>query len=70
MLLFLASVAAILGVPLCGALLGFLQLAWYRWRKTPEDDIPFFLILVFRGMLVLMGLIVVAAVASHVVAGR
>ncbi len=69
MLLFLASIAAVFGVPLGGALLGFVQLAWYRWRKTPEDDIPFFLILVFRGMLVLMGLVAVAAVASHVVAG-
>jgi hypothetical protein len=70
MLLVLASLAAIFGIPLGGALIGWLQLVWYRWRKTPEDDIPFFLILVFRGMLVLMGLIAVATVTSHVVAGR
>jgi hypothetical protein len=64
----LATLAAIIGMPLLGIVLGLVQLWWYRLRKTPEDDIPFFLALVIRGMLVLLALIAVGAIASHLAA--
>ena len=70
MLLFLATFAALFGLPLLGIILGFLQLGWYRWRKTPADDVPFFGILMFRGMLVGLAVIAIGAIASHLLAPR
>ncbi len=63
--LLIATTAAIFGLPLLGILVGLIQLGWYRLRKTPEDDIPFFGILVLRGMILGLALIAVGAVASH-----
>ena len=65
MALLLATAAAIFGLPLLGILVGLLQLGWYRLRKTPEDDIPFFGFLVLRGMIAGLALIAVAAILSH-----
>ncbi len=65
MALLLATAAAIFGLPLLGILVGLLQLGWYRLRKTPEDDIPFFGYLVLRGMIAGLALIAVAAILSH-----
>jgi hypothetical protein len=70
MMLFLATFAALFALPILGIMLGYIQLGWYRWRKTPADDVPFFGILMFRGMLVGMALIAVGTIASHVAAGR
>ena len=70
MALFLATFAALFGLPILGIILGYLQLGWYRLRKTPADDVPFFGILMFRGMLVGMALIAIGAIASHLHAGR
>jgi ABC-type xylose transport system permease subunit len=70
MLLFLATFAALFALPLLGVVLGYLQLGWYRWRKTPADDVPFFGILMFRGMLVGMALIAIGTIASHLAAAR
>ena len=64
----LAILAAVIGMPLLGILLGLAQVAWYRMRKTPEDDIPFFLALVIRGMLVVLAVITVGAIVSHLAA--
>jgi hypothetical protein len=66
MALLLATLAALFGLPLLGALLGWIQVGWYRLRKTPPDDIPFFPFLVFRGMLVLLALIAAGTVTAHV----
>ena len=70
MLLFIATFAALFALPILGIILGYIQLGWYRWRKTPADDVPFFGILMFRGMLVGMALIAIGTITSHVVAGR
>lgn len=70
MALLLATLAALFGLPLLGILLGWVQLGWYRLRKTPPDDIPFFPFLMFRGVLVGFALVAVATIASHVIAGR
>ncbi len=70
MLLVIATLAVLFGLPLLGILLGMIQLGWYRLRETPADDVPPFLILVFRGMLVLLALITAGTIASHVAAGR
>ena len=66
----LAILAAVIGMPLLALTLGWVQVLWYRLRKTPEDDIPFFLALVFRGMLVVLAIITVGAIASHVLARK
>ena len=70
MALVLATLAALFGLPLLGVLAGLLQLGWYRWRKTPADDVPFFPFLMFRGMLVGLALIAVATVSAHLLAPR
>jgi len=64
----LAILAAVIGMPVLGIILGWVQVAWYRMRKTPEDDIPFFLALVIRGLLVVLAVITVGAIASHLAA--
>ena len=68
--LFLATFAALFGLPLLGVAMALVQLAWYRWRRTPADDVPFFLFLVFRGMLVGLALIAVGAISAHFLAPR
>jgi hypothetical protein len=70
MLLFIATFAALFGLPILGIILGYIQLGWYRWRKTPADDVPFFGILMFRGMLVGLAVIAIGAIVSHVLAPR
>ena len=68
-MLLLAVVAAVIGLPLFGALIGFVQLAVYRVLvrrgALPEDDVPFFGLLLMRGMVLGMVLIAGMAVASR-----
>ena len=68
--LFIATFLALFGLPLLGILAALVQLAWYRWRKTPAEDVPYFLILVFRGMLVGLALIAMGTIAAHLLAPR
>lgn len=63
----LAVFAAILGLPLLGILTGMAQLGYYRLRHTPADDIPPFLILMLRGMILGLALIAIGTVTSHIV---
>ena len=70
MLLLIATAAAIFGLPILGILTGFAQLGWYRFRKTPADDIPFFGFLVLRGMIEGLAIIAVCAIISHLPAAK
>jgi hypothetical protein len=68
--LVLASLAAIIALPLFGALLGAVQAAWYRRQvaagRMTEDDVPFFGILMLRGMLVGFVLVAIAAINANI----
>ena len=65
-----ASLLAILGLPIFGIVLGMLQQRWYAARlkagKISEDDVPFFGILLLRGMLAGFVLIGAAAIAANI----
>jgi len=65
-----ASLLAILGVPLVGIALGLVQQAWYNARlqagKVTEDDVPFFGILMLRGMVVAFAVLAALAIAANV----
>ncbi len=65
----MSAILALFGVivllPMLGIALGLVQLGWYRWCKTPADDVPFFLILMLRGMIVCLAVVAAGAVASH-----
>ena len=68
MLLLLMTVAAILTLPIIGAVAGWVQLQFYRQKIAKglitADDVPFFGILMFRGML--FGFVVLALLAIAV----
>lgn len=61
-------ILAMLAVPGLGLLLALGQQSWYRWQlargRVTEDDVPFFGILLLRGMMITlvlgMGLAVLA----------
>ncbi len=67
--LILASIATFLAVPVLGALLGLVQVAYYRSRvragTITADEVPFFGALLLRGMMVVMALGVCAAIAAN-----
>ena len=67
--LVLATLAALIGLPALGMFAGFVQLAWYRLRRTPADDIPFFGFLVLRGMIVGLGVLVGLAILTNALSG-
>ncbi len=65
-----ASLLAIIGLPLFGIFLGWLQQRWYTAQvkagKMTEDDVPFFGILLLRGMLVGFAVLALGAIASNI----
>ena len=65
-----AFFAAILVLPVLAIGLGLVQLGWYRLRRTPADDVPFFLILMLRGMIVGLAMVAAGAVASHFISRK
>jgi hypothetical protein len=69
----IATVAAFLLVPVFGAVFGSVLLAWYRWRvrlgKMKAEDIPFFGVLLLRGMILTFALIAIAGIAANIHAG-
>lgn len=69
-----ATVGAVLLVPVLGALLGALQLAYYRARvragRMKEDEIPFFGALLLRGMVAVFAVIALIGIAVNVAAPR
>jgi hypothetical protein len=64
-----ASLLAVIGLPVFGIVLGLLQQAWYRRQvragRLPEDEVPFFGLLLLRGMLVGFALLAVAAIVAN-----
>ena len=72
-MLIAATLAAFLGLPIAGAVLGGLQLLWFRFRvrtgKMKEEDIPFFGALLLRSMVVLIVLVIVGAIIANINAG-
>ena len=69
----LPTLAAVIALPLSGIILGLVQHAWYRRRVAAgtltEDDVPFFGLLLLRGMLVGMVVVGSGAIAVHAVTG-
>ncbi len=69
----LPTIAAVIALPLCGIILGLVQHAWYRRRvatgSLTEDDVPFFGLLLLRGMLVGMVFVGGGAIAVHALTG-
>jgi hypothetical protein len=72
-MLIAATLAAFLGLPIIGAVLGGLQLVYYRFRvragKMKEEDIPFFGALLLRSMVFLIVLVIVGAIIANINAG-
>ncbi len=71
--LIIASIAAVLCVPVLGAALGLAQSSYYRARvrrgAMPADQVPFFGVLLMRGMILVFCLIAVGAIASTIAGG-
>jgi hypothetical protein len=71
--LVLATIAAVLMVPILGAVLGALQLAWYRSRvrrgSLQGDQVPFFGVLLLRGMMMVFALIALGAILVNLQRG-
>ncbi len=69
----IATICTFLAVPILGALLGLAQLGIYRALvragKMTTEQIPFFGALLFRGMMLVMALGVVAAIAANIAGG-
>jgi uncharacterized membrane protein YqjE len=65
-----ASLLAIIGVPLVGIVLGLVQQRWYDARlkagKVTEDDVPFFGILMLRGMVVAFAVLAALAIMANI----
>lgn len=65
-----ATLLALVGLPLFGVLVGFLQQRWYQARlkagAISEDDIPFFGILMLRGMLGGFVVLAVLAISANI----
>jgi hypothetical protein len=68
--LILATIVAVLMVPISGALLGALQLAWYRARvrsgALAQDQVPFFGVLLLRGMMLVFALIALGTIVVNI----
>jgi hypothetical protein len=73
MKLILGTIAAFLLVPICGILLGLVQLAWFRMRvrggSCKAEDIPFFGALMLRGMLLTFVLLAVGGIYINLTQG-
>ncbi len=71
--LLLASIAAILCVPILGAALGLAQRAYFHARVArgamKADEVPFFGVLLMRGMILVFCLIAAAAILSNIAGG-
>ena len=71
--LILATVIAALCVPVLGALLGAAQLAWYRARvrsgALPPDQVPFFGVLLLRGMMLVFALLALGTIVVNLLSG-
>jgi hypothetical protein len=69
----LALVGAFLLVPVCGVILGFVQLGYYRMRVRAgsfrETDIPFFGALLMRGMISLLLLLLIGGILVNITHG-
>ncbi len=62
-------ILAMLAVPGLGLLLAMAQQSWYRWQlargRVVEDDVPFFGILLLRGMMITLVLGMALAVLAR-----
>ena len=69
----LALVGAFLLVPVCGVILGFVQLGYYRMRVRAgafrEADIPFFGALLMRGMISLLLVLLIGGILVNILHG-
>jgi len=69
----LALIGAFLLVPVCGVILGFVQLGYYRMRvrtgSCREADIPFFGALLMRGMISLLLLLLIGGILVNIAHG-
>lgn len=67
--LILATIAAVVCVPVLGAALGALQLLYYRARvrvgKLAAEQVPFFGALLLRGMVLVFLLLAVGAILTN-----
>ena len=72
-LLIAATLAAFLGLPIAGAVLGWLQMVYLRSRvragKMKEEDIPFFGALLLRSMIVLVVFVILGAIIANIASG-
>jgi hypothetical protein len=72
-MLIAATLAAFLGLPIAGAVLGWLQLLYYRARvragKMKDEDIPFFGALLLRSLVVLVAIVIIGAIIANIAAG-
>ena len=69
----LPTILAVIALPAGGIVLGLIQQAWYRRQVAQgtmtEDDVPFFGLLLLRGMIVGMMVFGLGAIAVHAITG-